>query len=462
LVIRELLTMKSLLFAGVAGLSLLAAVPAGAASDSMGATTAKNTQVELGGVFEGRKGGGGHVGMPGMGGPKPGMHGPMPGMGPKPGMHGPGIKGPGMGGKHRWGHRMGGRWFAGFYAPGGWGGYQMPHRGFTLPTYWIQPTYRINNYPLYGLYAPQTGYGWTRYYDDAVLSDARGYVQDYRRDIPWDRYEGGYAPGDYAEPDYGPAMGADRGVYYGDDRVYSGNGYGPPPPPQPQPNVVYQQGTGQPNYAPDYNSQSYGQAGAPYPAGGYAQGGGYGGGYQPAPSGYQSRYGFERYERCLKDRGVAGGLVGAVVGAVIGNRVAGRGDRLGGSLIGGGLGALAGIGIEKATNKCRKYLPREDQYYGSGQQSGGYYPGSGYPGSGYPSGYVPQQTVPYPYPPQQSGGYYQNGWYYPAPVVTTITVSPAVTTTTTVTEEVYYETVKVAPRPKKKWKPKPKPRCTCR
>jgi Nickel/cobalt transporter regulator len=442
--------MKNLLFAGVAGLAAIGVAPASAASDSLIATAKANSLLNLGGVYEGRRGGGGggHGPMPGTG-PMPGGHGPIPMPGPMPGVggHHPGPM-PGMGGAHRWGHRMNGRWFAGFYAPGGWGGYRAPYRGYTLPTYWIQPSYRIANYPLYGLYAPQTGYGWTRYYDDAVLSDSRGYVQDYRSNIPWDRYEGGYAPGDYPQPEYGPAMGADRGVYYGDDRVYS-NSY---PAPAPQAPVEYQPGTGDDDYGAPYDTR-------------YDNRGGYRPAPMPAPA-YQSRAGFERYERCLRDRGVAGGVIGAVVGAVAGNRIAGRGDRLGGSLIGGGLGALAGVGIEKATNKCRKYLPRDDYYYGSGYPQGGYtpqqpaYPSQGYPAQGYPQpGYPSYPSQPYP----QQGGYYQNGWYYPAPTVTTITVSPSVTTTTTTTEEVYYETVSVPVkrRPVKKWRPKPKPRCAC-
>jgi hypothetical protein len=415
--LRELLTMKNLLFAGVAGISLFAAAPAMAASDSIAGKAGASEVTDLGGVFEGRKGGG-HVPMPGMHGPRPGMHGPT------------------MGGQHRWGHRMNGRWFAGFHAPGGWAGYRIPFRGYTLPTYWVQPSYRIVNYSLYGLYAPQTGYGWSRYYDDAVLMDQRGYVQDYRSNIPWDRYEGGYAPGDYQQPEYGPAVGADRGVYYGDDRVYSDTGYQAPPP------------APQPSYDPRY--------GAPYADADYRQA-------PPPPPAYQSRAGFERYEQCLKSRGVAGGLIGAVVGAVAGNRIAGRGDRTIGTILGGAVGGIAGASIEKAANKCRKYLPRDDYYYRqAGQQQGGYYPQQG----GYPQGYYPppppQQQQPYPYP--QQGGYYQNGWYYPAPVVTTVTVMPAVTTTTTVTEEVYYETVSVPVRKKavRKWKPKPKPRCTCR
>ncbi|ANU06739.1 glycine zipper 2TM domain-containing protein [Paraurantiacibacter namhicola] len=57
-----------------------------------------------------------------------------------------------------------------------------------------------------------------------------------------------------------------------------------------------------------------------------------------------------------------GGLAGAAVGGVIGNRVAGRGDRLGGTLIGAGVGGLAGAAIGNAVdgrdarNECEAYL----------------------------------------------------------------------------------------------------------
>ena len=98
---------------------------------------------------------------------------------------------------HRWGPRQQGRWYAGWRAPGGWNGYQRPVRGFILPRYWISPNYYIANYPAYGLPAPAPGYGWSRYYDDAVMTDRYGRVYDYRSDIDWDRYEGGY--GDYAD-----------------------------------------------------------------------------------------------------------------------------------------------------------------------------------------------------------------------------------------------------------------------
>ena len=146
-------------------------------------------------------------------------------------------------------------------------------------------------------------------------------------------------------------------------------------------------------------------------------------------------FGYERYEQCLRGRGLTGGAIGAILGGIAGNRIAGRGDRLVGTLIGGGIGALAGVGIEKAVNKCRKYLPR-------------------------------QITQPAYYP--QYGYGWQGGYYYQpqAPVVTTITVIPGTVTTTTVTtEEVIYETVAARPhRGKGKGLKRPAPtrkRCSC-
>jgi Ni/Co efflux regulator RcnB len=95
---------------------------------------------------------------------------------------------------HRWGQRIAGRWHAGVNAPGGWTAYRRPAAGVTLPGYWMQPAYFIGNYRVYGLPAPQPGYGWSRYYDDAVLTDRYGRVIDSRQGIAWDRYDGGYDP----------------------------------------------------------------------------------------------------------------------------------------------------------------------------------------------------------------------------------------------------------------------------
>jgi hypothetical protein len=104
--------------------------------------------------------------------------------------------------QHRWGHRVQGRWFAGWHAPGGWGAYRRPVFGYVLPRYWVQPTYFISNWGAYGLPAPRPGYGWSRYYDDAVLTDQYGRVYDSRSGLAWDQYEGGYDDGAYDDDDY--------------------------------------------------------------------------------------------------------------------------------------------------------------------------------------------------------------------------------------------------------------------
>ena len=93
---------------------------------------------------------------------------------------------------HRWGPRYDGRWYAGWAAPGGWQSYQRPRVGFALPAYWVHPRFFIANYGVYGLPAPTTGYGWSRYYDDAVMTDQYGRVRDVRSGIDWSLYEGGY------------------------------------------------------------------------------------------------------------------------------------------------------------------------------------------------------------------------------------------------------------------------------
>lgn len=249
---------------------------------------------------------------------------------------------------------------------------------------------------------------------------------------------------DHAE--YGPAIGADRGVYdfdgpglstYSDSsgvryeyrgawskgqyldpegRVYEGQwngrvirtrdgGAAAPHPAMPHPSMPPHPmpAAGAPYDAPPH-------AGAPYPA---------------PPAWDEGRYGQDAYEKCLKSDGVGGAAIGAILGGVAGNRIAGRGNRTEGSLIGAGLGALAGLGVEKSMKKCERYLPRD----------GGY-------GQGYGA---------YPY------GYY----YYPAPM---IAYSMVPVTTTTVTEEIYYENVPVRRKAVRKWKPKPraKPRCVCR
>lgn len=99
------------------------------------------------------------------------------------------VMGKGFSGRsfHHWGPRVQGRWHAGWRAPGGWAGYRRPVIGYVLPSYWISPSYRVGNYAAYGLPAPVAGYGWSRYYDDAVMIDRDGRVRDHRSGVAWDR-----------------------------------------------------------------------------------------------------------------------------------------------------------------------------------------------------------------------------------------------------------------------------------
>jgi len=341
----------------------------------------------------------------------------------------------------------------------------------------MQPRFYVSNYQVLGLARPSNGYRWSRYYDDAVLADPRGYVHDYRSGVNWNA---GHAPqgGYHDQPAYGPAMRPDAQAYdWGDDGnvafaapdgssySYGGEWNGEYVDPQGrvfegewEGTVTRHGGAAGPGHpAPPR------QTGAPYPHDdGYGLGderrptSEYGLGDERRPPttayglgderGYSDNYtvprGYEGYERCLKSNGLKGGVIGAIIGGVAGNRIAGRGDRLGGSLLGAGLGGLAGVAIEKATNKCKKHAPRYEEH------------ARPYPPQGYPHGY-----------PQQGHGWQGGYYYYPqaAPTVTVITMAPVTTTTTTVTEEVYYETVRSAPRKKavRKWKPKPKPRCVC-
>lgn len=125
----------------------------------------------------------------------------------------------------RWGGTIGGHWSGGNYAPGGWNAYRRPSRGWRVPNYWLSSNFYIGDFGAYGLSSPPQGYGWYRYYDDAVLLDARGKVYDSAYGLDWDGpgysdgydagYEGGYgAQGGYAASDYGYAQGDAGGSAY--------------------------------------------------------------------------------------------------------------------------------------------------------------------------------------------------------------------------------------------------------
>lgn len=87
----------------------------------------------------------------------------------------------------RWGDKRDGRWSGGAQAPGGWSAYRKPFTGFALPPYWMNPQFYIGNFEAYGLSQPAPGYGWSRYYDDAVLTDASGRVYDSVSGLDWEK-----------------------------------------------------------------------------------------------------------------------------------------------------------------------------------------------------------------------------------------------------------------------------------
>ncbi|MES3152112.1 RcnB family protein [Sphingomonas faeni] len=119
----------------------------------------------------------------------------------------------------RWGSKIGGRWWGGANAPGGWAAYRRPHRGWAVPGYWNAPRFQVGDWATYDLPQPPQGYNWVRYYDDAVLIDPRGSVYDTVNDVDWDRSDsGGYpaiSPRDYAANDTVYAGPGERGY---DDR----------------------------------------------------------------------------------------------------------------------------------------------------------------------------------------------------------------------------------------------------
>src|SRR3546814_20039107 len=73
--------------------------------------------------------------------------------------------------------------------------------------------------PAYGLSVPPAGYGWSRYYDDAVLTDRYGRVYAYRSDIDWNRSERDGPVYRDAPPPRLPSF--DYGAYPADGVTYS-------------------------------------------------------------------------------------------------------------------------------------------------------------------------------------------------------------------------------------------------
>lgn len=88
-----------------------------------------------------------------------------------------------------------GRWSQ---VPGGWNAYRQPSYGYALPQHWVSTPYFISNYSLYRLPRPAAGFGWSRYYDDAVLTDRYGRVYDWRGNMDWSR-DPRWASEDYSD-----------------------------------------------------------------------------------------------------------------------------------------------------------------------------------------------------------------------------------------------------------------------
>ena len=88
--------------------------------------------------------------------------------------------------------------------------------------------------------------------------------------------------------------------------------------------------------------------------------------YRGYDRGYYDQRDYRSYDRRGDDRrynynrrcsnGTTGTIVGAIAGGLLGNTVAGRGDRLLGTILGGGVGAVAGRAIDKADapRYCRR------------------------------------------------------------------------------------------------------------
>lgn len=256
--------------------------------------------------------------------------------------------------------------------------------------------------------------------------------------------------------DYGVPASTDARVYTGyPDRVpsevdyrYVDNGYNG------QPGVGYSEPP--PAYDPYYDNR---QA-------------------APVRQRHASDYDRDMERRCGQGGQIGGAVVGGAVGAIAGNRIAGRGNRTAGTLIGGGVGALAGAAVGNASDRkrCDEWRANRSRYqqgYSQGYQGGYYAPAP-----------VPAPVAPPPPPAYygapyggttvyQQGGYgaVPYGYYSPGVVVTTVITqgAPVITETIETTTTTSYENVPVRtryvakPKPKKVWRPKPKakPRCVC-
>lgn len=145
-------------------------------------------------------------------------------------------------------------------------------RGHVVPQAWMGPRFHVRHWQAYGLPAPQPGWRWVRYYDDALLLDHRGRVMDGRYGFDWDRYGDRWAYDDRGAPYYPDDPYADDGYYetrhggpyrgggwdyseYGRCDCRAGPGHPPPPPPPAYGYPPYGYGQG---YGYGYGAYGYG------------------------------------------------------------------------------------------------------------------------------------------------------------------------------------------------------------
>lgn len=368
---------------------------------------------------------------------------------PRPGMNGGGRPGGWNGGGMKPGGWNGGsgrptgwngggarpsRWIGGSVKPGGWnGGGHVVRPGFKQPRWGGH----IQGRWWGGMRAPG---GWGAY-----RQPVRGWaLPSYWVQPNW--YITDWSSYGLSQPPYGYTWSR----YYDDAVLIDGRG------------SVYDRVGGIGWDRMDGEGADYGYYEDGYDTGGYDNGG-YDNGYSPAPQ--------LPYPGQDADGGLGGAIIGGVVGGVAGNVIAGRGNRLGGTLIGAGAGALVGQAIDKSDRAGREYRPAQGypapgygapyptpqngrivQGHGAAPQVayqtgsyGGDYAGTTYSGvTHYGPAPVPQPggypRAPYPGGPAsvvtQNGatvtsttmggsGYVAGGFYYPGATITTVTVSQA-------------------------------------
>jgi len=285
----------------------------------------------------------------------------------------------------------------GFIGRGFRGSYIRPFIGFRLPTYWINRSFFIPNYSFYNLSAPTNGHVWSRYYNDAVLRDQQGFVVQTVNNVPWQDGSNAFAQ------NAGPAMPVEGQVYGWSEGANVGG-----TPTTGQAGTYQGQWTGQ--YIDEQGRQFQGRWNGTYTdENGQIFEGQWDGTTIGAPVGQTATtntnvqtvtnvqtapvgtpflaqqfpqqipaqpvaQGFNggQYEQCLRSNGITGSILGAIIGGVAGNRIAGRNARTAGALIGGGVGALGGLAVERALDKCKGFNSSSAQgQFQQGQFSNG-------------------------------------------------------------------------------------------